>query len=74
MLHNLGNAQEGSASRQHSRLQRLCRASPYLLPQSNDLEIIDFHRMRLWDTNPEAIKMQSIWHDLRDKEVVDALL
>jgi hypothetical protein len=52
---------------------KLLLSSSYLLPQSNDLGIIDFHRMRLWDTNPEAIKMQSIWHDLRDKEVVDAI-
>jgi len=29
--------------------------------------------IRLWDTNRKALRMQSIWHELRDPEVVHSL-
>jgi AbiU2 len=29
--------------------------------------------IRMWDTHPKGLRMQSIWHDLRDPEVVSAL-
>jgi hypothetical protein len=57
----------------HSRLGKSYATQAFLVTRTALRREMVLALVRLWDTNPQAIKMQSIWHDIRDKKVVDAL-
>jgi hypothetical protein len=57
----------------HNRLGKSYATQAFLVTRTALRREMVLALIRLWDTNPQAIKMQSIWHDLRDKEIVDAL-
>jgi AbiU2 len=57
----------------HSRLGKSFATQAFLVTRTALRREMVLALVRLWDTNPQAIKMQSIWHDLRDKKIVDAL-
>jgi hypothetical protein len=57
----------------HRRLGKSYATQAFLVTRTALRREMVLALVRLWDTNPQAIKMQSIWHDLRDKEVVDAI-
>jgi hypothetical protein len=57
----------------HIRLGRSYATQAFLVTRAALRREMVLALIRLWDTNPQALKMQSIWHDLRDKQVIDAL-
>lgn len=57
----------------HSRLGDSYATQAFLVTRMALRREMVLALVRLWDTNPKALKMQSIWNDLRDKQIVDAL-
>jgi hypothetical protein len=57
----------------HSRFGKSYATQAFLVTRTALRREMVLALIRLWDTNPQAIKMRSIWNDLRDKEIVDAL-
>jgi hypothetical protein len=57
----------------HSRLGESLATQAFLVTRVALRREMVLALIRLWDTNPRTIRMQSIWATLRDKEVVEAL-
>lgn len=57
----------------HSRLGNSYATQAFLVTRMALRREMVLALIRLWDTNPRAIRMQSIWQELRDPEVIDAL-
>lgn len=57
----------------HSRLGDSYATQAFLVTRMALRREMVLALVRLWDTNPKGLKMQSIWNDLRDKQIVDAL-
>jgi AbiU2 len=57
----------------HNRLGKSYATQAFLVTRTALRREMVLALVRLWDTNPRGIRMQSIWKDLRDTEIVDAL-
>ena len=57
----------------HSRLGNSYATQAFLVTRTALRREMVLALVRLWDTNPRGIRMQSIWHDLRDSEVIEAI-
>lgn len=57
----------------HNRLGTSYATQAFLLTRTALRREMVLALIRVWDTSPRGIRIQSIWHDLRDAELVDAL-
>ena len=57
----------------HSRLGESYATQAFLVTRIALRREMVLALIRLWDTNPRAVRMESFWATLRDSEVVDAL-
>jgi hypothetical protein len=57
----------------HSRMGKSYASQAFLITRTALRREMLLALTRLWDTNKQAIRMQSVAADLRDKEVIDAL-
>lgn len=57
----------------HNRLGTSYATQAFLVTRTALRREMVLALIRVWDKSPLGIRMQSIWHDLRDAELVDAL-
>ncbi len=57
----------------HNRLGKSYATQAFLVTRTALRREMVLALMRLWDTNKKSVRMERIWHQLRDKEVIDAL-
>lgn len=58
----------------HNRLGNSYATQAFLVTRTALRREMVLALVRLWDTNPRGIRMQSVWHDLRDSQVIDAIV
>jgi hypothetical protein len=57
----------------HSRLGKSYATQAFLVTRTALRREVVLALIRLWDTTKKSVRMELIWHHLRNKEVIDAL-